>query len=329
MLDADLEIIEAADAWLRAKTTVVLATVVRTWGASPRPPGALLAVREDGRRVGSVSGGCVDDDLAERVAAGERPALPVRVRYGGTAESAERFRLPCGGILELVLETLSAPDALTPLLERLRARRPTYRQLVLASGEASLANAAGGPGAPELDFDGRRLNKLYGPSWRLLLIGAGQVSRFVAELGLALNYEVWICDPREDYADSWNVPGTTLVHSMPDDAASTLARDPRCAVLALSHDPRLDDLALLDALPSPAVYVGALGSHANQTARRARLAQLGLAPQMIARLHGPIGLPIGSRTPAEIAVAIHAELTALRRHHAAPAASPAAGLVHA
>ena len=145
-----------------------------------------------------------------------------------------------------------------------------------------------------------------------MLIGAGQLSRFVAQMAQALDYEVIVCDPREEYAASWQTADAVLDVRSPDDAVCALARDARTAVIALTHEPKLDDLALMEALVSQAFYVGALGSRANNARRRARLAGLALPPAAIARLHGPVGLPIGSRTPAEIAVAILAELTAVR-----------------
>jgi xanthine dehydrogenase accessory factor len=146
----------------------------------------------------------------------------------------------------------------------------------------------------------------------LLVIGAGHLSRFTAMMALQLDYDVIVCDPREDYARQWQVPGTTLDTRMPDDAVKALTGDARSAVVALTHDPNLDDMALMEALESEAFYVGALGSAANNAKRRARLATLGLSVQAIAKLHGPVGLPIGGKTPAEIAVAIAAGLTAAR-----------------
>lgn len=321
MRTADEEVLSQALAWLQAGHAVVLATVAKTWGSSPRPPGAWLALRDDGRPVGSVSGGCIDDDLRERVARGERPARPQIVRYGGTPEACERFQLPCGGTVELVLESLHDPQPLRSILEAMRTRTLVRRRLTIADGRVALLPAGDGP---DFDYNGRVLEKLCGPSWRLLLIGAGQVSRFAAEMGLALGYEVLVCDPREEYAVGWDVPGTQLLRSMPDDFVSEHGRDTRSAVLALSHDPKLDDLALLDALPSPAFYVGALGSRANNARRRKRLASFGLDAETLARLHGPVGLPLGGRTPPEIALAALAEITQVRRRdsseqpHAAP-----------
>jgi len=311
MQSADQEVLETAAGWLDAGHVVYLVTVARTWGSSPRPPGSLLAVRaDDARFVGSVSGGCVEDDLSARLAAhGASLTLPRIESYGVTPEQNHKFGLPCGGHLDLVVEQLASAEPLRAILRAMGARRLTARRICLATGEVSLH-------ATERDavlrFDGENLIKVFGPAWRLVLIGAGQLSRFVAQMAQALDYEVIVCDPREEVAASWQVADAALDTRSPDDAVHALARDTRSAVIALTHEPKLDDLALMEALVSPAFYVGALGSRANNAKRRARLASLALPPEAIARLHGPVGLPIGSRTPAEIAVAILAELTAVR-----------------
>jgi xanthine dehydrogenase accessory factor len=311
MDSADREVLSAAADWLDAGHGVYLVTVARTWGSSPRPPGALLAVRaDDARFAGSVSGGCVEDDLSARLAAhGTTLALPRIESYGVTPEQTHRFGLPCGGRLDLMVEQLASAEPWRRILQVMDARRLTARRVCLATGEASL-HAAERDAA--FRFDGENLIQVFGPAWRLLLIGAGQLSRFVAQMAQALDYEVIVCEPREEYAAQWLLAGTALDTRSPDDAVSALVRDARSAVLALTHEPKLDDLALMEALTSPAFYVGALGSRANNAKRRARLAQLELPPSAIEKLHGPVGLPIGSRTPAEIAVAILAELTAVR-----------------
>jgi xanthine dehydrogenase accessory factor len=311
MRSADREVLETAADWLDAGHGVYLVTVARTWGSSPRPPGSLLAVRaDDARFVGSVSGGCVEDDLSARLAAGgASQALPRIDRYGVTPEQTHRFGLPCGGRLDLLVEQLASAEPLRRILQAMDARRLTARRVCLATGEASL-HAAERDAA--FRFDGENLIQVFGPAWRLLLIGAGQLSRFVAQMAQALDYQVIVCEPREEYAAQWQLAGTALDTRSPDDAVCALACDARSAVIALTHEPKLDDLALMEALTSPAFYVGALGSRANNAKRRARLAQLGLPPPAIEKLHGPVGLPIGSRTPAEISVAILAELTAVR-----------------
>jgi xanthine dehydrogenase accessory factor len=310
MRSADHEVLSVAADWLDAGHDVYLVTVARTWGSSPRPPGSLLAVRQDGEFAGSVSGGCVEEDLAARLAAGVGPQVfPTIETYGVSAEQTHRFGLPCGGRLDLLVERLTSAVPVRAVLRAMDERRVVSRRVCLATGEASLHGAASDEA---FQFDGDNAIKVFSPQWRLLLIGAGQLSRHVAEMALALEYHVIVCDPREEYARAWSVTGADLDIGMPDDVVRARASDARAAVVALTHDPRLDDLALMEALASRAFYVGALGSRANNAKRRARLAGLGLTPTQLARLHGPIGLPIGSRTPAEIAIAILAELTAER-----------------
>jgi xanthine dehydrogenase accessory factor len=320
METADHEVLRAACEWLEAGETVYLVTVARAFGSSPRPPGSLLALRADGRWIGSVSGGCIEYDLAARVRAGRlAETFPAVVPYGITREEASRFGLPCGGRLELVIERPESAAPLRALLTRIEARECVARHVCLDTTETSLHAPTG---HDEFGYDGRNLIKVFGPHWRMVLVGAGQLSRFVAQMALALDYEVIVCEPRAEIAELWQVAGTTLDTRMPDDVVRSAAHD-RCAVLALMHDPKLDDLALLEALAGPAFYVGALGSQANNDKRRARLASFGLSAAQLARLHGPVGLPIGSKTPAEIAVAALAGVTAAR-HGVTLAAVPEA-----
>ncbi len=305
----DLQVLGQARDWRRNGHGVWLVTVLETWGSAPRPPGALLAMRDDGLVVGSVSGGCVEDDLIDRVRNGERVSTPSLIAYGVTKEEAARFGLPCGGNLRLVQEPLLETGWIDEVLERTTQHQLVARVLDLGSGQVRVEAATRGEA---FSFDGKQLRALYGPRWRMLIIGAGQLSRALAQMALGLDFEVIVCDPREEYHLTWDVPGTTFSKAMPDDLAIELQLDPHSAVVAVTHDPKLDDLVLLEALKSPAFYVGALGSRGNTAKRKERLALFDLSAAEIARLHGPIGLDIGSRTPAEIAVSILAEVVAVR-----------------
>lgn len=311
MDSVDLQVLKNAVSWLGEGHGVTLVTVVKTWGSSPRPAGAMLAIRDDGQISGSVSGGCVEDDLIERIRRREiAKDKPEVTTYGVTREQAQRFGLPCGGTLQLVLEPLTDLDFLKALLAAIERRELISRTLDLATGEVSLLEAAPGD---ILKFNGESLTTIHGPSWRMLIIGAGQTSRYLAQMAQALDYNVIVCDPREEYADSWDIPGVAVDRRMPDDVVTALELDSHSVVIALTHDPKLDDMALLEALKSAAFYVGALGSKVNNDKRRERLAQyFDLSSEELSRLHGPVGLRLGSRTPPEIAVAILAELTALR-----------------
>ncbi|CAI08159.1 conserved hypothetical protein [Aromatoleum aromaticum EbN1] len=308
MDSVNLEVLRQAVAWTAAGVPVTLATVVRTWGSSPRPEGALLAIAGDGRLVGSVSGGCIEDDLLDRLRT-ERPTRPEHVTYGISAEQTRRFGLPCGGKLELVLEPLGPDHQLAETLAGIERGEMVARRLDLATGEVDLL--ADVPDAAVV-FDGHTLVSAFGPRWRMLIVGAGQLSRFLAEFALALDYQVTISEPREEYRDSWTVPGATLTTEMPDDAVIALRPDRRTVVIGATHDPKLDDLALIDALKTDAFYVGAIGSRANSERRRERLKLFDLTDRDVDRLHGPVGLPLGCRTPPEIALAIVADITARR-----------------
>ncbi|CDG81826.1 XdhC family protein [Janthinobacterium agaricidamnosum] len=306
----DLEVLKTSAAWIAAGQRCELITVIKTWGSSPRPIGATLAINNDGNVVGSVSGGCIEDDLIERVRRhGISRTLPEVVSYGISADEAHRFGLPCGGTIELAIEPLHEHSRVAELLARLESHELVERRLDLRSGAVALQRAI--PGAV-LQLDDHVLTTQHGPRWRLLIIGASQLSRFVAQIAMAMDYHVIVCDPREEYRSGWSVPGVELVHAMPDDLVLDLKLDRRSAVVALTHDPKLDDLALMEALRSDAFYVGAIGSRLNNSKRRERLLQFDVSPEQMSKLHGPIGLYIGSKTPAEIAISILAEMTAVK-----------------
>jgi xanthine dehydrogenase accessory factor len=306
----DLEVLHACEQWLRDGHRCEYVTVVRTWGSSPRPEGATMAIRADGQVVGSVSGGCIEDDLIAAVREkGITRTVPEVLTYGITADEAHRFGLPCGGTIQLVVEPLGAHSRMDELLARAQRRVLTRRTLDLATGAVELANGA----ADEtLRMDGQRLVTLHGPRLRMLIIGAGQLSQFLAQIAVGLEYQVTVCDPREEYRGSWALEGVEVVHAMPDDVVLEMKLDSRSAVIALTHDPKLDDLALMEALKTEAFYVGAIGSRVNNARRRERLREFDLSEAQIAKLHGPIGIYIGSKTPYEIAVSILAELTAVK-----------------
>ena len=309
MQSLDLDVLEQATKWRRAGHEVSLITVVETFGSAPRPPGALLAVRNDAVVAGSVSGGCVEDDLIDRVRHGERIAKPQLITYGVTREEAARFGLPCGGTLRLIQEPLTDYAWAETVIAEASEHKLVARTLDLDTGRVTL-----GPTTreSEVTFDGKVLVQPFGPRWRLLIIGASQVSQLVAEFAIPLGYEVLVCDPREEYTTVWNFHGAKLLTGMPDDVVNEIGVDAHTAVVALTHDPKLDDMALIEALKSDAFYIGALGSRANSSKRRKRLEEFDLSAEEIAKLRGPIGLHIGSRTPAEIAISLMAEVTAVR-----------------
>lgn len=319
MDNLDLSVLRTAAGWRAESRGVVLGTITRTWGSAPRPVGSLVAVRDDGQIAGSVSGGCIEDDLVAQLRAGSlQLARPTPLRYGVGAEEARRFGLPCGGTLELMLEPLGPQSGLDELLAKLERGERVRRTLDLPTGTARLSAAE--PGADTLVLTDTQLVSHHGPQWRLLVIGAGQMTDYLAQMALALGYGVTVCDPREEYADGFNLPGVTLTRDMPDDVVTAFKPDGATAIVALTHDPKLDDLALMEALKGAAFYVGAIGSRVNQAKRRARLAEhFDLTEPQLDRLHGPVGLDIGARTPPEIALSILAEMTAVRYRAGGPA----------
>ncbi|WP_079228387.1 XdhC family protein [Pseudomonas putida] len=321
MESIDLLVLRTARDWLLAGEHVLLATVARTWGSSPRPVGSMMALRGDGRVVGSVSGGCIEDDLIHRYTTayqgdGMPAGLPQVVQYGVSAEEAQRFGLPCGGTLELVLEFGPALASLEQLLPLLDSGNLVRRELDLQNGQVQLTTSR----APEqFSFDGRRMLNTLGPGYRLLLIGAGVLAEYLATMALFNGFKVAVCDPRPEYMGGWNVAGVEKIVGMPDDVVRTFAPDLRSCIVGLSHDPKLDDLALLEALHSPAFYIGVIGSRRNNQMRRERLIEhFGESEASLQRLHGPIGIYIGSKTPAEIAVSVMAEILATKNGVALP-----------
>ncbi len=310
MDSVDLQVLKTSLDWRASGHDVILGTIVQTWGSSPRPPGAMLAIRDDGLVAGSISGGCIEDDMINKVRDKSLEVdKPSVVTYGISKEEANRFGLPCGGTLQVVLEKINDDAIFAELLRRVEAHELVCRELSIESGDVTLSS---GNSTDELQYKDGILKCVYGPRWRLILIGAGQLSTYVAQMAKALDYHVIVCDPREEYAETWSVPGTILSREMPDDLVVSLQLDAHSALVAVTHDPKLDDLALLEGLKSPAFYVGALGSRLNSQNRRERLKLFDLTEEEIDRLHGPVGLRIGSKTPPEIAVSIMAEITAVR-----------------
>lgn len=308
--DTDQEVLQTALQWLAQGHEPVMVTVLKTWGSSPRPPGSLMLMRQDGAISGSVSGGCVEEDLTQRFRDHQfSESYPTIINYGVNRKEATRFGLPCGGRLELLIERLNDNEQVQRLLDGMQQQQLIARYMDLQTGQVRLEQAHA-----EQDFvyTNRTVRKVFGPQWNMLLIGAGHLSRYVSQMALMLAYRVIVCEPREEYANSWQVEGTELTVMMPDEAVQHYAQQPRSIVIALTHDPKLDDMALLDALASPAFYVGAIGSQGNCAARRQRLKQLGISTSQLLRLHAPVGLSIGSHTPPEIAVSIMAEITQQR-----------------
>jgi xanthine dehydrogenase accessory factor len=321
---AELDILRAARAWLETDGKVVLATVVDTWGSAPVGVGSQMVIGADGRFQGSVSGGCVEGEVIaeaeEIIESGKPKTLP----FGVADETAWRVGLPCGGQIRVFLERLEK-DQDAFLLDRALAAREGRRGLVVrtrltdgnrevfernspdlepaiaerfVSGECSLEETASGEVF---------LNALL-PSARILIIGATHIGQVLAELVKLAGYEVTVIDPRTAFAAERRFPGIKLITAWPQDVIPELGLDPYTAVVALSHVGHIDDEALKLALRTDCLYIGALGSQRNHAKRTERLKSAGFADTEIKRIHCPIGLNIGAQSPAEIAIAIMAEL---------------------
>jgi len=312
MYSLDQQVLSQLAAWLEAGRNCWLCTITETFGSSPRPAGSLLVCNEDGLYCGSLSGGCVEDNLRESILKGELAnKRPERIRYGVAVEDVLRLGLPCGGSLEVIIEPIAPASAAfyRQLADKVQQRILVKRSVDLLTGAASMQDV---DSFMPLTSNTTTLEQVYGPSFQLLLVGAVQVAWYLADMALALDYQVEICDPRAELVA--NAPSTRarLVTAMPDDWLRTKVIDQSTAVIALCHDPRIDDMALMEVLPRAAFYVGAMGSERTSAKRRERLLQLDLSAADLDKLHAPVGLPLGSKTPPEIAIAIMAELTRLR-----------------
>lgn len=311
----DLMTLERALEWTRRGEEVWLCSVLATYGSSPRPPGALLAATRGGEHSGSLSGGCVEDDFLTRLAVGEFDSTPHLVCYGAGDSQHQGIRLPCGGILEVLVERFSpgraTEDLITAMLAVLRGAPPRLREVRLTDGANRLLDDDGL--GPRVERTPDRVRLRLSPAHRLIIAGISPVSRYCAEFALALDFEVIVCDPRESLCRDFNVEGVRIITQLPSSVIPGTTHD-STAVVALTHDPRIDDLAMMEAIRTPAFYIGVMGSRKTSAARAERLHRSGgLSDEDIARLRMPIGLDLGSKTPAEIALAVMADIVSVQR----------------
>ena len=302
-----LKLLQTAQLWLQNGETVYLFHVAQTWGSSPRPPGSLMAVNGSGQHTGSVSGGCVESDLFQRISAGEFQQQQIMLlEYSN--ESQPQITLPCRGQMQIVLEVLHDVETLQPIIEAIESRQSLTREIHIIQAQIHFHQQR----RYHARFENNVLTEPYGAGWRVLLIGANDLAQHVASQCQVLGYEVIIADPRESYRQNWQLADCELTALMPDEAVEKYVTDEYSAVLALTHDPKLDDLAIIQALDGPAFYLGALGSKRSAVRRKETFRKMNIPVAQIDKLDAPIGLNIGSRTPAEIAVAIAAKLIQVR-----------------
>lgn len=316
-------VLEAALAWHRDGKGAVLATVVETWGSAPRPTGANLAVSGTGEMVGSVSGGCVEGAVvAESFEALESGKSKI-LSYGVSDDDAFAVGLACGGQIRIMVQPVEKPGGLpeatlAELVKARDARRPVAYVLDTESWDRRLAEVADFPDRFRADRsgfepDGKTFVGIYNPPLRLVVVGAVHIAQPLMPMARLAGYDATLIDPRESFGASARFPGETISNDWPDEAIAAHGLDARTAVVTLTHDPKLDDPAIIAALNSDVFYLGSLGSSRTHAKRLERLKARGFTDAHFARIHAPIGLDIGAKSPAEIAVAILAELTRVLR----------------
>jgi xanthine dehydrogenase accessory factor len=318
--DHDL-IPEQALAWHRAGDRAALATVIETWGSAPRAVGSQMAISGIGRMAGSVSGGCVEGAVVEEAFVALQDGQSRVMTFGVSDDDAFAVGLACGGTIRVLVEPVgqAIPE---PLLANLVAARDARQPLAyivdldtwarrLAAPDAALAARFR---ADQSGVEGSVFIAIHNPPLRLIIVGAVHIAQSLVGMARACGYDPMIVDPRAAFGSSDRFPGEVISNAWPDEALASFGIDQRTAVVTLTHDAKLDDPALRIALQSDAFYIGCLGSTRTHAKRVARLTEAGFGPDSLARLHAPVGLPIGARTPAEIAVSVMAEIThTLRR----------------
>ncbi|AYC32368.1 XdhC family protein [Pseudomonas cavernae] len=315
MQHLDLLVVRKALEWSTAGQRVWLCTVLATYGSAPRAPGSLLAANASGHWIGSLSGGCVEDDFLERLAAGAFPEPTQLVRYGDGSDVRSQIRLPCGGVLEVLVENLPADCEVQAHLRELESalagQRRLIRELVLPQGSRRLLPDR--EQGPRVEREGDVLRLRVGAAQRLLLAGYSSVAQVCAEFGQSLGFEVVLCDPRDEVLQGVELPGVEVRRELPSEYIRLGGCHADTAVVALTHDPKIDDLAMLEAVRTDAFYIGVMGSTATSAKRMERLRRVGgLNEEELARIIAPIGLSLGSKTPSEIALAVLADILRVR-----------------
>lgn len=300
-----------AAAWRADGHKVALATVIATWGSSPRPVGSQLVIRDDGVHQGSVSGGCIEGAVIEEALAVISGAAARRLSYGVTDGMAWQVGLTCGGTVDVYVAP--PPETLDQLLADRAASRPVALLTDLETGGQELSYTHEALREDRSRLQDRVFVHVHNPPYRLIIVGAVHISQPLAQMADMAGYAVTLIDPRGAFSGGDRFPHMTVIDEWPDDALAGLAIDRRCAIVTLTHDPKLDDPALVAALGSDVFYIGCLGSRRTHAQRLERLAALGFGKTETARLHGPVGLNIGALSPAEIALSIMAEITQARR----------------
>lgn len=308
--------------WINEGHTVWLCSITKTWGSSPTPAGTLMAYCSEYGVAGTLSGGCIEQDLLEKMQQGtllssqDKTSFPIEMVYGGSQEEQARFVLPCGGQLHVLVEKL-IPNSLTiehftQLDYFLTKRELIGRKVDVSSGEMTLLEKDIQKGIKRVELDNGISNTVVehvmGPAYQMLLIGASEVARCVAGLAQSLDFKVSVWDHREEFIRNWQVSNVTVYSDSPEKLINETFADENNAIIALAHDPRVDDFALVDALSTKAFYIGAIGSKNTCRKRNDRLINYVDEPSCLDKMHSPVGLDIGSKTPFEIAISVMAHV---------------------
>ncbi len=320
------DIPEIALEWHRAGKGAVLATVVQTWGSAPRPVGSQLAISGEGEIAGSVSGGCVEGAVVVEAMDALDDGRSRILEFGVSDDEAFAVGLACGGTIRVMVEPVGAqmPEDLLAELVAARAERRAMAYLVDTSvWQRRLADASDpkfGAAIAERfrsdksGFEDEVFLAIHNPPLRMTVVGAVHIAQPLMVMARLAGYDAVLIDPREAFGSAARFPGETILHDWPDEALAARGLDARTAVVTLTHDPKLDDPAIVAALKSDVFYLGSLGSTRTHAKRVARLTEQGFSEADIARIHAPVGLDIGAKSPSEIAIAVMAEITqTLRR----------------
>ena len=322
-MQSNLHVIESVLSWLQQGKHVWLCSITKTWGSSPMPAGTLMAYCTDYGIAGSLSGGCIEEDLLEKMEAGlllvgdGAKSYPVELIYGGSEQQQKRFLLPCGGQLHLLVEYLkpeaSVIEHFDELNNVLAQRRLAGRRVCLADGHLTVLSKDIKRGIKRIEDDrGDCIEHSMGPTYQMLLIGASEVARCVAELAQPLGFRVSVWDHRKEFVRNWKVDNVEVFTGSPEKLINQTFKDENNAIIALAHDPRVDDFALVDALATNAFYIGAIGSTRTCNNRNQRLRDYLEDTSQLDKLLSPVGMDIGSKTPYEIAISILAEVVMKR-----------------
>ena len=307
------DVLTPLSTWLKEKRKVAIATVISTWGSAPRPVGGQMAIDLNGEIIGSVSGGCIEGAV---ISEGIKSIKDGKTRvkdYGISNNLAWEVGLACGGELKILIQPLNIEDSIVnSMVAHIKNRQPIKLEVDCITGERLINNSL----TNETSYYNKLTNQfihVVAPHPRLFIIGAVHIAQALVSLANIANYDITLIDPREHFATKKRFPDCKIINEWPDTALANVTLDKATHIVTLTHDPKIDDPALITALKHDVGYIGSLGSKKTHYKRCERLLSLGLKEDEVSRIHAPVGLNIKAKTPAEIAISILAELTNYRR----------------